>query len=109
MLDRMDLDRVPDGSETWEKVVRKLRGGMMPPLGAPRPDQASIESLISFLETTIDHAALAKPDPGRSPLHRLNRSEYANAIATCSRSTSTRPPFSPPTMRRTGSTTSRTS
>jgi cytochrome c5 len=80
MLDKMDLDRVPDGAETWEKVVRKLRGGMMPPLGAPRPDQASIESLVSFLETTIDRAALAKPNPGRSPLHRLNRSEYANAI-----------------------------
>ena len=80
MLDKMDLDRVPAGAETWEKVVRKLRGGMMPPLGAPRPDQASIESLVSFLETTIDRAALAKPDPGRSPLHRLNRAEYANAI-----------------------------
>ena len=80
MLDKMDLDRVPDGAETWEKVVRKLRGGMMPPLGAPRPDQASIESLVSFLETSIDRAALAKPNPGRSPLHRLNRSEYANAI-----------------------------
>ena len=80
MLDKMDLDRVPEGAETWEKVVRKLRGGMMPPLGAPRPDQASIESLVSFLETTIDRAALAKPDPGRSPLHRLNRSEYANAV-----------------------------
>jgi mono/diheme cytochrome c family protein len=79
-LDKMDLDRVPESAEVWEKVLRKLAGGMMPPLGAPRPDPASIDTLVSFLETTIDRAALANPNPGRSPLHRLNRSEYANAI-----------------------------
>jgi hypothetical protein len=80
MLDKMDLDRVPESAEVWEKVLRKLAGGMMPPLGAPRPEPAGIETLVSFLETTIDRAALANPNPGRSPLHRLNRSEYANAI-----------------------------
>jgi mono/diheme cytochrome c family protein len=80
MLDKMDLDRVPDGAPVWEKVVRKLRGGMMPPPGAPRPDEAGIDALVSFLETTIDRDALAQANPGRSPLHRLNRSEYANAI-----------------------------
>ena len=80
MLDRMDLDRAPEGAAVWEKVLRKLGGGMMPPLGAPRPEQAGIDALVSFLETSIDRAALAAPNPGRSPLHRLNRSEYANAI-----------------------------
>jgi cytochrome c5 len=80
MLDKMDLDRVPESAEVWEKVLRKLAGGMMPPLGAPRPDPASVDTLVSFLETTIDRAGLANPNPGRSPLHRLNRSEYANAI-----------------------------
>jgi hypothetical protein len=80
LLDRMDLDRVPESAEVWEKVLRKLGGGMMPPPGAPRPDQAGIAALVSYLETSIDRAALTRPNPGRSPLHRLNRSEYANAI-----------------------------
>ena len=66
--------------EVWEKALRKLRGGMMPPQGMPRPAQSNIDALVSFLETSIDSAALAKPNPGRSPLHRLNRAEYANAI-----------------------------
>jgi mono/diheme cytochrome c family protein len=79
-LQTLNLDNVPDGAETWEKVVRKLRGGMMPPLGAPRPEQSRIDGFVSFLETSIDRVALAKPNPGRSPLHRMNRSEYANAI-----------------------------
>jgi hypothetical protein len=80
LLDRMDLDRVPESAEVWEKVLRKLGVGMMPPPGAPRPDQAGIAALVSYLETSIDRAALTRPNPGRSPLHRLNRSEYANAI-----------------------------
>src|SRR5262249_37587221 len=79
-LQAVDPSDIPRGAETWEKVIRKLRGGMMPPLGAPRPEQSSIDGLVALLETTIDRAALAKPDPGRSPLHRLNRAEYANAI-----------------------------
>jgi mono/diheme cytochrome c family protein len=80
MLDRMDLDHVPDGAETWEKVIRKLRGGMMPPQGMPRPDRAALDGFIAWLENSIDHAAPAKQNPGRDPLHRLNRTEYANAI-----------------------------
>jgi Protein of unknown function (DUF1592)/Protein of unknown function (DUF1588)/Protein of unknown function (DUF1585)/Protein of unknown function (DUF1587)/Protein of unknown function (DUF1595)/Planctomycete cytochrome C len=79
-LDKMDLTHVADGAEVWEKVVRKLRGGMMPPQGRPRPDQANIDEFVSFLESSVDRAALANPNPGRSPLHRLNRSEYANAV-----------------------------
>lgn len=68
-------------AETWEKVVRKLRAGTMPPQGVPRPAQAATDALATWVETTIDRAALAKPNPGRRPaVHRLNRVEYTNAI-----------------------------
>jgi hypothetical protein len=80
MLDKLDIDHPAEHAETWEKVVRKLRGGMMPPKGVPRPEQAKIDGLITWLQTTLDQAAAAHPEPGRAPLHRLNRTEYANAI-----------------------------
>ena len=80
MFDKMDIEHVADGAETWEKVIRKLRGGMMPPPGMPRPDKAAMDGFISYLETSLDRAAAARANPGRDPLHRLNRSEYANAI-----------------------------
>src|ERR1700674_5179185 len=80
MLDTMDVDHASDGAEVWEKVIRKLRGGMMPPQGMPRPDKPTIDGFISWLETSLDRAAAAQPNPGRSSLHRLNRSEYGNAI-----------------------------
>jgi cytochrome c551/c552 len=80
MLDKLDIDHAGEHADAWEKVVRKLRGGMMPPQGMPRPDQASIDALITWLQTSLDQAELAHPDPGRAPLHRLNRTEYANAI-----------------------------
>ncbi len=84
MLDRLapDLDRANVGShaETWEKVVRKLRVGAMPPQGMPRPDRASMDSLAGYIETSLDRAAAAAPNPGQPVLHRLNRTEYANAI-----------------------------
>ena len=80
MLDKMDIDHPGEHAEVWEKVVRKLRGGMMPPQGMPRPDQASIDGLMSWLQTSLDQAQAAHPEPGRAPLHRLNRTEYANAI-----------------------------
>jgi hypothetical protein len=80
MLDKMDVAHVPENAEVWEKVVRKLRGGMMPPQGRPRPPQADVDAFVSFLETSIDRAAAAKPNPGRAALHRLNRTEYGNAI-----------------------------
>jgi hypothetical protein len=79
-LDTMNLDRIPEGAETWEKVVMKLRGGMMPPLGQPRPDKAAIDGMITLLETSLDRAGLAKPNPGRTSIHRLNRTEYGNAV-----------------------------
>ncbi len=80
MLDKMDMDHVPDGAEVWEKVIRKVKGGQMPPVGMPRPDRAALDGFTSWLENTIDKAAMAKATPGRSPLHRLNRSEYARAV-----------------------------
>jgi hypothetical protein len=80
MLDKLDIDHAAEHAESWEKVVRKLRGGMMPPQGMPRPEQAKIDGLITWLETSLDQAAAAHPEPGRSALHRLNRTEYANAI-----------------------------
>jgi cytochrome c5 len=79
-LDSADLAKVPNGAETWEKVVRKLRAGAMPPPGLPRPDSAAYQALASWLETQLDSRAQANPDPGRPLLHRMNRAEYANAI-----------------------------
>jgi hypothetical protein len=80
MLDKMDVDHPGDGAETWEKVVRKLRGGMMPPQGRPRPSNDDVNKLISYLETSIDRVAANKPNPGRAAIHRLNRTEYGNGI-----------------------------
>ena len=80
VLDAPDLARIPEQAEMWEKVVRRLRTGSMPPPGMPRPDAATYAALASHLETTLDRAAAARPNPGRHALHRLNRSEYANAI-----------------------------
>jgi Protein of unknown function (DUF1587) len=71
---------IPADAETWEKAIRKLRGRLMPPAGNPQPDNESVKSMVSFLETTIDGAAHGRSDPGRVGLHRLNRREYANAV-----------------------------
>ena len=79
-LDALDLAQVSDHAGQWEKVVRKLRTGAMPPVGRPRPDKALSESVTSWLEAELDRAALEHPDPGHSTLHRLNRVEYRNAI-----------------------------
>lgn len=80
ILDQADLNNAYGSAELWEKVVRRLRAGTMPPLGMPRPDQATSDSLTSYLESTLDKAASLHPNPGRATLHRLNRSEYARAI-----------------------------
>ena len=80
MLDKLDVENVPVGAETWEKVIRKLRGNAMPPPGLPRPDKAFYNDFPTYLETTIDHAAFAKLNPGRPAVHRLNRAEYVNAV-----------------------------
>src|SRR5262245_49967814 len=77
-LDTLDVARVQDDRAAWEKVVRKLRAGIMPPAGALRPDRAVYRSFIGTLETELDrNASMHVPPPG---LHRLNRTEYANVI-----------------------------
>ncbi|MBV9399457.1 MAG: DUF1592 domain-containing protein [Bryobacterales bacterium] len=79
-LKSANLTDVPKGAETWEKVIRKVRVGAMPPLGMPRPDAASLDQFASFFESALDKAAQEKPNPGHAGMHRLNRAEYANAI-----------------------------
>jgi hypothetical protein len=80
-LDAVDVDNVAESAHVWEKAVRKLRAGLMPPAGSPRPDKAAYAGLINHLETELDRAAAAKPNPGRTEaIHRLNRTEYRNAI-----------------------------
>ena len=76
-----DLVHVSEHADTWEKVIRKLRTGAMPPAGAPRPDQAASSALATYLETSIDRDAANAPHPGKLALvHRLTRTEYQNAI-----------------------------
>src|SRR5688572_12779623 len=78
----LSLQGLPiDGNaETWEKVIRKVRAGMMPPAGAKRPERAALDSFAGSIETAIDRAAAGNPNPGRAPLHRMNRVEYENSI-----------------------------
>ena len=79
-LQGMDLAAVGDRAEVWEKVVRKMRAGVMPPPDVRRPALAEYEGLRDWLEAEIDRHAAARPNPGTVVLHRLNRTEYANAI-----------------------------
>ena len=67
-------------AELWEKVVQKLRSRTMPPPRRPRPDDDSYRAFASWLETSLDRAADAAPNPGRPQLHRMNRAEYRNAV-----------------------------
>ena len=81
LLDATDMSRVADHPEIWEKVVRKLRGGLMPPAGLPRPDATRVDALAGWLEGQLDREAARQPNPGRTEsLHRLNRAEYGNAV-----------------------------
>ncbi len=83
MLDRADSEHVANSAEAWEKVIVKLRSRAMPPAGMPHPDNATYDSVASWLEAGIDRATIdgAGVNPGRTAsLHRLNRAEYANAV-----------------------------
>jgi hypothetical protein len=81
LLDKADGNQVENSAETWEKVVVMLRSRAMPPLGMPRPDNATYDTVATWLETELDRASLARRNPGRpADLHRLNRTEYANAV-----------------------------
>ena len=80
-LDTLDLADVGGHAGAWEKVVRKLRGGVMPPAGRPRPAAAALEAFLTWLEGELDRAWAVTRDPGRTAtFHRLNRTEYRNAI-----------------------------
>jgi mono/diheme cytochrome c family protein len=80
LLDQASVEKIGEGAELWEKVLRKLRTRAMPPAGMPRPDEATYDSFAAYLEEELDRAAAARLDPGRQLIHRLNRAEYANAI-----------------------------
>ncbi|HEY9182860.1 MAG TPA: DUF1587 domain-containing protein, partial [Gammaproteobacteria bacterium] len=79
-LEGVDLDAVAAHPELFEKIARKLRGRQMPPLGGPRPDAETYDGFAAYLERRLDAAALANPEPGRASIHRLNRTEYGNAV-----------------------------
>ncbi|MGH9145304.1 MAG: DUF1592 domain-containing protein [Vicinamibacterales bacterium] len=79
-LDTLDVSQVAANAETWEKVVRKIRTGMMPPSGARRPERAALDAFASELEARLDLAAVPGANLGTPALHRLNRTEYGNAI-----------------------------
>jgi mono/diheme cytochrome c family protein len=81
VLEKQDPARADQAPELWEKVVRKLRAGVMPPVGQPRPDRATYDALARTLEDALDRAGTMAVNPGRvDTFHRLNRAEYRNAI-----------------------------
>jgi hypothetical protein len=79
-LEDVDLDDVAAHPTVFENVARKLRGRQMPPSGGPRPDATTTDGFVAYLERRLDEAALAAPEPGKASLHRLNRTEYGNAV-----------------------------
>ena len=80
-LDAIETESVSQHTDAWEKVVRKLRARYMPPAGLPRPDERTYDAVVASIETSLDAAAAAKPNPGRTDtFRRLNRTEYQNAI-----------------------------
>ena len=79
-LSALNLEHIGQSADLGEKVIHMLRTGMMPPPGMPRPAVPAAKAMAASLETAIDQAAAARPNPGRPALHRLNRTEYANAV-----------------------------
>src|SRR5207244_7279274 len=79
-LDPIDLATVGDRADVWEKVVRRLRTGTMPPPAVRRPDEATTNRVAAWLESELDRAASARPSPGRPMLRRLTRAHDANAV-----------------------------
>src|SRR5689334_9908799 len=79
-LEHVDLADAGSQADVWERVVRKLQSGQMPPVGRPRPDAAAVKSFVATLEGALDRAAAAKPNAGRPVTHRLTRTEYGNAV-----------------------------
>ena len=79
-LEGIDLVHVAAKAEIFENVARKLRGRQMPPSGGPRPDEKTTDGFVAYLEQQLDAAALVAPNPGPASIHRLNRTEYGNAV-----------------------------
>jgi len=79
-LTPLNFARIEQHSEVAEKMIRKLRAGLMPPSGMPRPDSATTKNLLTSLESAMERAAVARPNPGARVLQRLNRVEYANSV-----------------------------
>jgi mono/diheme cytochrome c family protein len=79
-LDTFDAANFETNGATWEKLARKLRNREMPPADMRRPDEVTYKALVEYIETGRDHLAEVKPNPGRPTLHRLNRTEYGNAV-----------------------------
>jgi len=79
-FDVMQPEDIAQEGKVWEEAVTKLQGRLMPPPGEKQPPQANIDSFVSFLETKLDAADAAHPDPGYVTLHRLNRTEYARSV-----------------------------
>ncbi len=76
----LEAGEVPRDTRAWEKILRKVRTGEMPPVGLPRPDAATMHAFVHWMEGQLDRHALARPNPGTPAIHRLNRAEYTNAI-----------------------------
>jgi hypothetical protein len=79
-FDTMNPDDIPKDGKVWEEAVTKLQGRLMPPPGEKQPAQATIDSFVSWMQTRLDEADAAHPDPGYVTLHRLNRTEYARSV-----------------------------
>jgi cytochrome c553 len=79
-LQGLDLSKPGNDADIWERVLRKVSANQMPPANLPHPDEATRKAFTEYLQTELDRAALAHPNPGRPTVHRLNRAEYSNAI-----------------------------
>src|SRR5262245_6651947 len=80
VLENVDVAAIGRDAAVWEKVVTKLHAGAMPPPASRRPDARTYQAFIAAVENALDQAAAASPNPGRPPIHRLNRLEYTNAV-----------------------------
>jgi cytochrome c551/c552 len=79
-LEKLTRSEIGDHADVWETVLEKLQAREMPPAGLPRPPQTVQKQFTDWLESELDHAAAANPDPGHPTIHRLNRNEYSNAV-----------------------------
>src|SRR5712672_1027013 len=79
-LEPLDPAKLNENGVIWEKMIRKLRDKQMPPAGMPRPDDATYQAFFNFVEKGRDQLAELKPNPGRTTVRRLNRTEYGNTV-----------------------------